>query len=706
MSPSVDELADAVESRLGTLGLQLTMGGEPTFIPEQPDAPEWNQEALGPEKLGYARRLAARLLRELYEGGVVMQVFGKQYPGESLPRWAVRILDRDDGVALWSRPDLLRLDDGGGTNGPGEARKLMGAVAAELGLGRHVLPCVEPGEASDRPRGWVLPLDRTEAGWVSDDWPFSPHDPVVLIPAAGPLGLRLPLHDLDERHLQRALTVEAVRGALHLFVPPLDFEAFSFLLRVIERSAAKAGLRDLVLCGYQPTEGPSLSHLGLAADPGVLEVNLPPCHRWRDYDRLLERITRAARAEGLCTTRLHFNGEVQGTGGGAHVLFGGPTLEDNPFFQHPDLLASILRYWQRHPALSYFFSGQYVGPGSQASRADETTVGRLYELEMACRGLDSIDGPVDRAFIDRLFRNFLTDSRGNAHRAEICIDKLWRSDAPGGLQGLIEFRAFETMSEVGVQSLVALLLRSILAMLAGEPRTGDLRRFGPLLHDRYMLPAALWEDLGEICEDLTDAGLPFDPRWLEPVLDARFAVLGRLPLGSGELVLRQALEPWPVMTEEIDGGATSRLVDNSTDRIEISLSDREAIERGRVTVNGVALRFFGVGERLVAGVRYKSASGWPALHPHVPVQAPLQIEVLDHDNRVISAARYHHWNPEGERYPDRPRNLAEARRRRRARFVVSAAAPGRRRRVVEPQYTDESRFTLDLRRQPTAGSAD
>jgi uncharacterized protein (DUF2126 family) len=221
-----------------------------------------------------------------------------------------------------------------------------------------------------------------------------------------------------------------------------------------------------------------------------------------------------------------------------------------------------------------------------------------------------------------------------------------------------------------------------------------------------MLPAALWEDLGEICEDLTDAGLPFDRRWLEPVLDARFAVLGRLPLGSGELVLRQALEPWPVMTEEIDGGATSRLVDNSTDRIEISLSDREAIEGGRVTVNGVALRFVEVGERLVAGVRYKSASGWPALHPHVPVQAPLQIEVLDHDNQVISAARYHHWNPEGERYPDRPRNLAEARRRRRARFVVSAVAPGRRRRVVEPQYTDESRFTLDLRRQPTAGSAD
>jgi uncharacterized protein (DUF2126 family) len=706
VSLSVDEFADAVESRLQAQGLRLTMGAEPTFIPEQPDAPEWNQKALGPEKLGYARRFAARLLRELYPGGVVMQVFGKQYPGESLPRWVVRIVDRDDGIALWTRPDLLCLDDRVGSNAHREARKLIGAIAAELGLGRYVLPCVEPGEASDRPRGWVLPLDRTDAGWVSDDWPYSPHDPVVLIAAGGPIGLRLPLADLDERHLHKALTLEVADGALHLFIPPLDFDAFSALLRVIERAAAKAGLGDLVLCGYQPSGGPSVSRLGLAADPGVLEVNLPPCNRWRDYDRLLERITKAARAEGLCTSRLHLNGQVQGTGGGAHVLFGGPSIEENPFFARPDLLASIVRYWQRHPALSYFFSGQYVGPGSQASRADETLVGRLYELETACRGVDSIEGPVDRAFLDHVFRNFLTDSSGNAHRAEICIDKLWRSGAPGGLQGLIEFRAFETLPEVGMQSLVALLLRSILAMFADEPRTGDLIRFGPLLHDRFMLPAALWEDLGEICHDLTDAGLPFDRRWLEPVLDTRFAVLGRLPLLWGELVVRQALEPWPLMAEETEDGATSRMVDNSTDRVQLSLSDPALSERVRVGVNGIAVRFREVGNELVAGVRYKSASGWPALHPHVPVQSPLHVEVLDHADEVISSARYYHWNPDEDCYPDRPRSLAEAQQRRRARWKVSNAVPGIRRRVIEPQYSEDGYFTLDLRRQRGSAALD
>ena len=702
---SVDELADAVEGRLQARGLALTMGGEPTFIPENPEAPEWNQEAIGPEKLGYARRLAARLLRDLYPGGVAMQVFGKQYPGEPLPRWVVRILDRDDGVPLWTRPDILRLDDEPGANTDLEARKLIGGIAAELGLGRYVLPCVERGEAPDRPRGWVLPLDRTGTGWASDLWPFSPHDPVVLVPGKTPLGLRLPLAELDERHLRRALTVEAKSGGLHLFIPPLRFEAFGALLQVIERVAAKAAVRDLVLCGYEPTGGPSRSGLGLAADPGVLEVNLPPCRSWRDYDRVLERVTRAAHAEGLRTTRHNFNGQIQGTGGGAHVLFGGPSLEQNPFFARPDLLCSMIRYWQRHPALSYLFSGQYVGPGSQAPRADETLMGRLYELETACQGIDAlreVDGAAVRGFLDRLFRHLMTDSSGNTHRAEICLDKLWNLDAPGGAQGLIELRAFETLPEVGVQSLVALLLRSILAMLADRPCREDLVRHGPLLHDRYMLPTALWQDLGDICEDLADAGLPFERRWLEPALEARFPVLGRLPFGGGELVIRQALEPWPLVAEGEAGGATSRVVDNSTDRLELSVSDAALLDRGQVLAHGVRVVFREIGGKAVAGVRYKSAGGWPALHPHIPVQSPVEIEVLGASGEGTARGCYYHWNPDQPLYEGRPRSLAEAQERQRARWRQSAVAPGTKRTPIAPVYTEESYFTLDLRRQRSA----
>jgi uncharacterized protein (DUF2126 family) len=700
MSSSVDELAAAVEARLEAQGLTLTMGGEPTFIPADPEAPEWNHEALGSEKLGYARRLTARLLREMYPGGLVMQASGKQYPGELSPRWVVLTLHRDDGVAMWRHPEMLALREGPGSSTDRDAQELIAALASELGLKRFVLPCVEEGASTESPRGWVLPLNWENGHWVSDEWPFSRDDPVVLVPGASPLGLRLPLGDLGEQHLRRALTLEVVDGALHVFIPPLEFDAFSALVPAIERAAVARRASDLVLCGYRPADGPGITSLGLAADPGVLEVNLPPTRTWRDYDRILSRITAAAEAEGLHTTRYHLNGQAQGTGGGAHVLFGGPSIDENPFFERPDLLGSIVRYWQRHPALSYFFSGQYVGPGSQAPRADETLTAKLYELETACLGLNAVDGPTDRGFLDRLFHNLMTDSAGNTHLAEISIDKLWNYESPSGLQGLIELRAFETMPDVGLQSLTALFVRSILAMLADRPCKDPLIRHGAQLHDRYMLPAGLWEDLGQICADLAATGLPFDRGWLRPIFELRFPVLGRLEPGRGEVVVRQALEPWPLMAETGDGGATSRMVDNSTDRVEVSLTDPAVFDQGQVIVNGVGVRFRDFEGTLAAGVRYKAASGWPALHPHIPVQSPLRIEVLDRSGALVAGAHYFFWNPEGPRYDSRPGTPAEALTRRKARWRSLTDDHGVRRTPRAPVYTEESYYTLDLRRQP------
>lgn len=700
MRRAVEALADAVEAKLEHQGLRLTLGGEPTFIPKGPEGAEWNHDAMGPEKLGYARRLAARLLRELHPGGLIMQVFGKQYPDEPLPRWVVLLLHRNDDVPLWRHPEMLLLDDTETSNGAAAARELTAALAAELGLTPYVLPCIEEGESAWPPRGWVLPLDRVRDDWVSDAWPYTHEQPVVLVPGQSPLGLRLPLGELDDRNLRRALTVEATDGALHVFVPPLELDAFCALVRVIERAARSRGVSGLVLGGYRPIADPSVTAIGLAADPGVLEVNLPPTDSWEGYDRVLSEVTRAAAAEGLVTTRLHLNGQVQGTGGGAHVLFGGPTVDDNPFFERPALLSSVIRYWQRHPALSYFFSGQYVGPGSQAPRADETLTSKLYELEMACLGADVVDGDADRGFLDRLFRNLLTDSAGNTHLAEISIDKLWNYDSPTGLQGLIELRAFETMPRVDDQSVCALFVRAIVAMLAASPCTGSFVRHGPRLHDRYMLPSALWADLAEICADLRAAGLPFELDWLAPIREARFPVLGRLEVGNGEILVRQALEPWPLMAEVGSGGPTSRTVDNSTDRIEVSVSDSALLDEGEVAVGGVALRFCDLGETLAAGVRYKAASGWPALHPHVPVQSPLRVEALDRRDVVLASARYYFWNPDGPRYERRPRDFEEARDRREARWKVDLERVGETSKPRAPVHFEESFYTLDLRRQP------
>lgn len=701
MTADVDELSRRVEKLLDAQELSLTMGGEPTFIPDRPDAPEWNQEALGPEKLGYARRLASRLLDELYPGGLVMQVYGKQYPGEPLPRWVVLMLHRNDGVPLWSRPEIFQLDEGTHANDAEGARTFMEALADDLGLGGRPIPCVEE-DALGFPHGWALPIDWSEQGWTSDDWPFTATEPIVPVPGKSPLGLRLPLGELEEHHLRRALTVEARDGELHVFIPPLEFAAFAPLIEAVERVAVSEGTEGLVICGYRPSEAPTVTALGLAADPGVLEVNLPPTASWQQYDGILRAVTLAAAKEGLFTLRRHLNGQVQGTGGGAHVLFGGPSLEQNPFFQRPDLIASIIRYWQQHPSLSYFFSGQYVGPGSQAPRADETLVGKLYELETACLGIDSLEAPPDRAFFDRLFRNLMTDSGGNTHRAEICVDKLWNFDSPTGLQGLIELRAFETMPEVGHQSIAALFVRAILAMLADRPCIEPLIRWGATLHDAYMLPTLILQDLRAICTDLATAGLDFDIGWLLPLLEQRLPVLGRFAFDGGEVLVRQALEPWPLMAEIADGGTTSRVVDNSTDRIEISVSNPEAFGDRRVVVEGIALAMREVDGTLAAGVRYKSASGWPAFHPHIPVQSPLELELVDGANRVLGASRYYYWNPDAPRYDGPPADRDEARRRRLERWRTSNDRVGTKRIPRKPAYAPESHYTLDLRRQALA----
>ncbi|MGB5696577.1 MAG: transglutaminase family protein [Polyangiales bacterium] len=702
MTDDVDALEEAVEALLDTQGLALTMGGEPTFIPRNPNTPEWTLRAIGSQKLGYARRLAARLLRESYPGGLVMQVHGKQYPGEVLPRWVVLLLHRDDGVPLWSHPELLLLDDEPALNRDPDARRLMNAIAEALELESHVLPCIEKDGAAETPRGWALPLDWTTEGWVSDVWPFSEAEPIVLVPGTGPLGVRLPLGELDEQHLRRAFTLELKEGALHLFLPPLSLDGFVALASLLERVAVGAGTRRLVLCGYRPEDASEITSVGLAADPGVLEVNLPPARRWREYDRVLQNITRAAESEGLFTTRYYLNGEVQGTGGGAHVLFGGPTLDENPFFQRPDLVSSILRYWQRHPALSYFFSGQYVGPGSQAPRADETLIGKLYELETACLALDGLTALPDRVFLDRLFRSLMTDSAGNTHRAEICLDKLWNYDSPTGLQGLIELRAFETMPEVSLQSLSALFVRAIVAMLAAEPCTLPLIRHGARLHDAFMLPTVLWHDLCAICEELAAAGLAFDLHWLAPVFEHRFPLLGRLALEGGDVLVRQALETWPLLAEMADGGATSRVVDNSTDRVEISVADQAVLRDRRIVVNGFALRLRDLGPRFGAGVRYKSASGWPALHPHIAVQSPLQIEAVDRSDRVLASARYYYWKPDGSTYDGPPRDLAEAKERQKERWLPTDERRGAPCSPREPVHSEECEYTLDLRRQTPA----
>jgi uncharacterized protein (DUF2126 family)/transglutaminase-like putative cysteine protease len=758
----VREFAHSVDAEMTAQDVRLTMGGEPTFVGiDEPESAQWNLEALGALKRVRGQALIQSLSKGLAHGALLHYGQGKWYPGELLPRWALSCYWRTDGVPVWHDIDLIARDDHDYGYTTADAQRFIEALTHRLEVSsENLLPAYNPENESSEPVGYILPVRRRQPEgricWSSQLW-FPHPDRLLLSQGDSPIGFRIPTESMpwvapDELQyeydaapyadlvklplpaprrmdlfavtaapdplpavsratedapvlIRPSLCVQAREGRLYVFLPYVSILADYLDLVAAVEDTCKHLKIPIWVEGYPPASDPRMRFFSVTPDPGVLEINLPPASNWDELEQINTLLDEEARRNRLTTEKFAHDGNHQATGGGSHIVIGGATVMDSPFLRRPDLLRSMIAFWQNHPSLSYLFSGMYVGPTSQYPRVDEARLDALYELEVAFRLLPTGDCPP--FVVDGLFRNLLADVTGNTHRAEFCVDKLYTPEGFGLRLGLLELRAFEMAPHVRMNLLQMLLVRALVCTFWKTPFDGGLVRWGTALHDRFMLPHFVQRDLSDVLHQLRRSGFNFDDRWFAAHHEFRFPKIGSVAAEGVELELRQALEPWNVLAEETVSGSTVRSVDSSLARVQVQLSGLTEESRYAVACNGRQVPLQATNERgvSVAGVRFRARRLSATLHPSVPVHAPLVFNLIDRwRERSIGQCTYHVAAPDGRIYASRPLTATEAEARRQERFQTgdSTYIP-----MVAPQNESNPVFpgTLDLRLPPPPQSA-
>ena len=758
----IREIGHQLDREIEAEDMRLTMGGEPTYVGiDETESPQWHLQALGDLKRTRGLALIRRLRERTAPGGLLHFAQGKWYPGEPLPRWAYHCISRKDGVPVWENVDLIALEEQQYNFNHTDAHAFLQALSRRLEASvENILPAfnpaIEPRE-SDEPAGYVLPLRRRQPSgklaWSSQLW-FPRPAPLLLSPGDSPIGFRIPVEampwvapdEIDYSYespagvplpseparkpelfphepshdplpplsstaetatelIRPSLCVQVREGRLHVFLPYVPVLAdYLDLIAAVEDTCAYLQ-KPIWLEGYTPPNDTRIRSFSLTPDPGVLEVNLPPTRKWDELEEINALLDEEAHRTRLIAAKFAYDGTHLATGGGSHIVIGGPTVADSPILRRPDLLRSMVAFWQNHPSLSYLFSGMYVGPTSQYPRVDEARVDALYELELSFSQLPGlIEGSGCPPWIlDGLFRNLLVDVTGNTHRAEFCIDKLHPPEGAGLRLGLLELRAFEMAPHYRMGLVQMLLVRALVTMFWKQPFTGSLLRWGAALHDRFMLPHFVERDMSQVVDALRTSGYNFEDKWFASHIEFRFPRIGSISVDGIELELRQALEPWNVLAEETTSGGTGRSVDSSLERMQIKVTGLTTESRYVITCNGRRVPLHPIvnskqqSGQAIAGIRYRARSLSATLHPTIPVHTPLTFDLIDTwKQRIVGRCTYYASAPDGTIYTTRPTDATEAARRRAERFVVSTP-PSEVVATPEPEDNPVFPMTLDLR---------